>query len=89
MGKPITEREANKAIRDVEDELSTQNKKETKMKETITVNKYKYNSMKIALYALSLSAIVAISIFAGRNWGYSDHQSEVNKITAQQLKIEQ
>jgi len=79
-----TEREANKAIRDVEDELALQNKKEPKMKDTVTVNKIKYNTMKYALYTLIIVGLV----FVGHNWGYSDHQSEVNKITAQ-LKTQQ
>jgi hypothetical protein len=79
-----TERQANKAIRDVEDELALQNKKEPKMKDTITVNKLKYNTMKYALYTLVIVGLV----FVGRNWGYSDHQLEVNKITAQ-LKTQQ
>lgn len=64
--------------------------RETKMKETITVNKFKYNSMKFALYAFVALSVIAVSIAYGRNWGYTDHQSEVNKITAaQQLKTKQ
>jgi len=61
-------------------------KKETKMKEQITVNKFKYQSMKYALVALSLASIIAISY----TYGYNLRGDSIKTLpTGQQSKIKQ
>lgn len=61
-------------------------KKETKMKETISVNKYKYQAMKYALIALSLAAVIATSSM----YGYNLRGDAIKATpTSQQSKIKQ